>query len=114
MAERSSALRLTDTIEAIDRIRAVVGGASLEEFEKNWQQQWLAQRGVQIISEARRHLGPQLKARHPEIPWAKVAGIGSILRHDYERVAPDVIWKLVTADLPILEAACRLELARSQ
>lgn len=53
-----------------------------------------------------------LKTRHPEIPWAKVAGIGSVLRHDYERIAPDVIWKLATVDLPFLDAACRDELAR--
>jgi len=86
---------------------------TLEEFENSWQRQWLVQRGVQIISEASRHLGADLKARHPEIPWTKVAGIGSVLRHDYERIAPDVIWRLVTVDLPILEAACRAELARS-
>ena len=55
----------------------------------------------------------ELKARHREIPWAKVAGIGNVLRHDYERIAPDVIWKLATIDLPILDATCRDELARS-
>jgi uncharacterized protein with HEPN domain len=66
---------------------------------------------VQIISEASRHLSPALKARHPEIPWVKVAGIGSVLRHDYERISPDIIWKLATVDLPILEAVCREELA---
>jgi uncharacterized protein with HEPN domain len=49
-----------------------------------------------------------LKARHPEIAWAKVAGIGSVLRHDYERIAPDVIWKLAT-DLLTLEVVCRDE-----
>jgi uncharacterized protein with HEPN domain len=35
---------------------------------------------VEIISEASRHLTDELKARHPEIPWEKVAGIGNILR----------------------------------
>jgi uncharacterized protein with HEPN domain len=52
-------------------------------------------------------------ARLPEIPWGKVAGIGSVLRHDYERIAADIIWKLVAVDLPVLEAACRQELART-
>jgi uncharacterized protein with HEPN domain len=51
-----------------------------------------------------------LKAHHPEIPWAKVAGIGSVLRCDYERIAPDVIWKLAKIDLLVLEAVCRDEL----
>jgi uncharacterized protein with HEPN domain len=112
MPDRSLVLRLTDMIEAIERIQSVVSGLSLEEFENKWEHQWLVERGVLIISEASRHLGTELKTRHPEIPWTKVAGIGSVLRHDYERIAPDVIWKLATIDLPILDAACRDELAR--
>jgi uncharacterized protein with HEPN domain len=34
-----------------------------------------------------------------------------VLRHDYERIAPDVMWKLAIDDLPVLEKACREELA---
>ena len=112
MVDRSLLLRLSDMIEAIERIQSVLSRLSLDEFEASWEQQWLVERGVLIISEASRHLSIELKARHPEIPWAKVAGIGSVLRHDYERIASDVIWKLTTIDLPILEAVCRDELAR--
>ena len=111
MASRSFALRLTDIVEAMERIRSVISGRSLEEFEDSWELQWVVERGVQIISEASRHLSSELKARHPEIPWMKVAGIGSVLRHDYERISPDIIWKLATVDLPILDAVCREELA---
>jgi uncharacterized protein with HEPN domain len=52
-----------------------------------------------------------MKARHPDIPWTKVAGIGNVLRHGYEEVAAPVLWKLVREDLPHLERACREELA---
>jgi uncharacterized protein with HEPN domain len=114
MADRSLFIRLGDMIEAIGRIRSLVTKLRLEEFEGSWENQWLVERGVLIISEASRHLDTELKARHPEIPWSKVAGIGSVLRHDYERIAPDVIWKLVTVDLPILDAVCRDELERNQ
>jgi len=112
MANRALALRLNDILEAIERIRSVISGQTLQEFERRWEQQWLVERGVQIISEASRHLSADLKSRHPEIPWVKVAGIGSVLRHDYERISPDVIWKLATVDLAVLDAACRDELAR--
>ena len=86
-------------------------GVTLDTFEADWQKRWLVERGVEIISEASRSLSAELKSRHPEIPWPKVAGIGSVLRHDYERIAPDVMWKLAKVDLPILEKACRQELA---
>jgi uncharacterized protein with HEPN domain len=55
-----------------------------------------------------------MKSRHPEIPWKKVAGIGNILRHDYENVIPDALWKLAHDDLPVLEGVCREELANEQ
>ena len=71
---------------------------------------WLVERGVEIISEASRHLPDDLKARNPEIPWQKVAGIGNILRHNYESIAAPVLWKLVQADLPALKKACRYDL----
>ena len=52
-----------------------------------------------------------MKARHPEIPWRKVAGIGNVLRHEYTRVAADALWRLVRDDLAVLDQACRAELA---
>ena len=114
MAARSLIPRLTDIIEAIERVNGVLADVSLEAFENDWQRQWLVERGVEIISEASRHLPEDLKVRNPEIPWQKVAGIGNILRHNYESIAAPVLWKLVQADLPTLEKACRSELTAEE
>lgn len=102
--------RLLDIIEAIERIDDLLSASSFDDFGAAWQQRWLVERGVEIISEASRHLSPELKARHPHIPWRNVAGIGNILRHNYESIATAVLWKLAKYDLPALEAVCRLEL----
>jgi uncharacterized protein with HEPN domain len=110
MPARSSLPRLTDIIEAIERIRSVLASVTLEAFEADWQKRWLVERGVEIISEASRHLADELKAQHPEIPWPKVAAIGNVMRHEYERIAPDVLWRLAKNELPPLEKVCRAEL----
>ncbi len=112
MAASSFAPRLTDILEAIERIRAEMAGVTIEAFEADWRKRWLVERGVEIISEASRRLTDELKTRHPEIPWTKVAGIGNVLRNEYEGVAPPVMWKLVQDDLTPLENVCREELAR--
>jgi uncharacterized protein with HEPN domain len=114
VAAPALAPRLTDIVEAIENIRSETAGVSLDAFEADWRKRWLVERGVEIISEASRRLSDELKARHPEIPWPKVAGIGNVLRHDYESIAPAVMWKLVQDDLPLLEKVCREELAREQ
>jgi uncharacterized protein with HEPN domain len=43
-----------------------------------------------------------------------MAGIGNILRHEYHRIAHDVLWHVVHNDLPALEKACSDELARER
>jgi len=108
---RSNIPRLTNIVEAIERIRSVMDDLTLEAFEADWQKQWLVERGVEIVSEASRRIDDNLKARHPEIPWPKVAGIGNVLRHNYESIAAPVMWTLARDDLPILENVCRDELA---
>ena len=114
MIARSLIPRLTDIVEAIERVDGALTDVSLEAFENDWQRQWLVERGVEIISEASRHLPDDLKARNPEIPWQKVAGIGNVLRHSYESIAAPVPWKLVQADLPTLLKVCRSELVAEE
>jgi hypothetical protein len=59
-------------------------GTALNAFEADW----LVERGIEIISEAGRRLPGELKRRHPEIPWRKIAGVGNVLRDEYERNCP--------------------------
>jgi uncharacterized protein with HEPN domain len=80
MAGRSLVPRLTDIVEAIECIHGALENTTLEAFETDWQRQWLVERGVEIISDASWHLTDEMKARHPEIPWQKVVGIGNVLR----------------------------------
>jgi len=103
---------LADIVDAIERIRTVTSEVSFEEFERDWQRRWVVERGVEIVSEASRRLSDEIKARHPDIPWAKVAGIGNVLRHEYERIAPAILWNLARNDLAPLGKACRDELHR--
>jgi uncharacterized protein with HEPN domain len=62
MAAPSLAPRLTDILDAIERIRSEMEGVSIEAFEADWRKRWLVERGVEIISEASRRLTDELKA----------------------------------------------------
>jgi uncharacterized protein with HEPN domain len=114
IAASSLAPRLTDILDAIGCIRGEMAGVSIVVFEADWRKRWLVERGVEIISEASRRLSDEVKDRHPEIPWSRVAVIGNILRHEYAGVAPPVMWKLAQEDLTPLEQVCRDELAKEQ
>jgi uncharacterized protein with HEPN domain len=114
MIERIVTPRLADIIEAIERIRCVLDGVTFEAFEQSWEKRWLVERGIEVISEASRHLTDDIKERRTEIPWSKVAGIGNVLGHAYDHVAPDVLWKLAQDDLAAIEKVCREELVGAE
>ena len=94
-----------DILEAIDRIEQVTRGRDFHQFENSWQLRWLVQRAIEIISEASRALPDELTSRRPEIPWSKVRGIGSVLRHEYSGLSDRIIWNVVIDELPRLKAA---------
>ena len=86
-------------------IREALGAASYEKHLGDNTMRFAVERGVEIISEASRHIPAELKDREPQIDWKSVAGIGNILRHDYANIADDVIYKTATARLDDLEPA---------
>ena len=104
MARRSRpALRAI--LESIDGIQRAIEGRSLDEFSANWLLNHAVQRGIEIISEASRRLPQSLRDQHPEIPWPAVIGIGNILRHDYDEIIDEVIFRAATTQLAALKAA---------
>ncbi len=112
MAGKSLEPALRDIIDAIDHIHSKVDGIAFDAFEGDLDRRRIVERNVEIISEASRRLSDELKGRYPEIPWQKVAGIGNILRHDYDAVSPRILWNVARNDLAPLERVCRAELAR--
>lgn len=108
---RSDRVRLEDIAEAIAEIQQAVFGADLQSFTRSWLLQRAVERGLEIISEASRGISEQSKAAHPDVPWAQIAGIGNILRHEYHRVEPAIIWNIIEAHLPSLARAAAALLA---
>jgi uncharacterized protein with HEPN domain len=112
MAARDPRPRLHDILEAIAGVREAVGGMSLEAYAAGWTTRRAAERAVEIISEASRHIPESMKAREAGVPWRQIAAIGSLLRHGYGRVDDEVIHTIVTRQLAPLEEAIRRLLER--
>jgi uncharacterized protein with HEPN domain len=105
MATRSPLLRIHDMLESIRGIEKALAGKTMRDYERSWLLRSAVERGIEVISEASRHLDRELKAQHKDVRWQDIAGIGNILRHDYQRVDASIIWKAVKDDLPALKEA---------
>lgn len=77
---RKDRLYLADILEAIERIDRYTA-AGLEAFDRDELVQTWVVRHLEIIGEAVRSLSPDIKARHPEVPWAVIGRLRNILAH---------------------------------
>jgi len=98
-------LRLIDIREAIEGIITVTADTPYEAFAQDWGKQRAVERGLEIISEASRHVPQSYQSLSPEIPWRQIAAIGNLLRHEYQRTDSLLIWNIVTEHLPRLSDA---------
>ena len=105
MPRRNHLVVVAEILEAVDGIQKATEGKSLEEFSQDWLVRHGVQRGLEIISEASRHLPDDLLAAAPEIPWSRIRGIGNILRHEYHKIADAIVWAVVVDNLPPLRSA---------
>jgi uncharacterized protein with HEPN domain len=105
--------RLRDILDNISRIRSYLQGVAAPQFATDSKTQDAVERCLERICEAARKLGDALDAKYPEAEFLKLRQLGSVLRHDYDYIDTDMLWRSLTERLDPLEHACRSELAQT-
>ena len=100
--QRSIRQRLNDILRAIDGTADTIAGIRFDTFQTVYHMPRTVERCIEIVSEALRHIPDDIKARYPDIPWRQIAGIGNVLRHDYEVVDERLIWDVARTHFPRL------------
>jgi len=80
-------------------------GLSREEYDADENLRLALTHLVQIVGEAGRHVSRDFCEAHPEIRWADIVGMRHKVVHDYMGVDEDIVWQVVTDDLPALVSA---------
>jgi uncharacterized protein with HEPN domain len=91
----------------------------IDDYVRDGRPAFFAQRQVQdavlrrleILADATVQLSPELKDRHPDIPWREVYGFRNIAAHAYLDIDLERVWEIVTDHLPPLRIAVEKELA---
>jgi len=90
---------LWDMRRAAQEALGFVQGLDYDRFIADRQVRLAVERALEIVGEAARHLSPEFKAAHPEIPWRDRIGQRNVLAHDYGEINTRRIWDVVSERL---------------
>jgi uncharacterized protein with HEPN domain len=59
---------------------------------------------LEILGEAAGRMPAEVCTAHPQIPWAQIVALRNRLIHGYDSVDLDILWQILSMDLPPLIA----------
>jgi uncharacterized protein with HEPN domain len=102
MRPKDDLLLLGHMLDVARKISGRVSGLSRTAFDENEDLQLALAHLVQTVGEAARGVSEPGRLKHPSIPWREITGMRHKIVHDYMDVSFDVLWTVVTRDLPPL------------
>ncbi|AEH51735.1 HepT-like ribonuclease domain-containing protein [Pseudothermotoga thermarum] len=106
MSKRNVKLFVEDMLNAIEKIEKYCKGiGSYEEFSKQDIVVDAVLRNLEIIGEAASKIPENIRSRFSEIPWKRVVGLRNIIVHGYFVVDLQIVWRIITSQLPELRIA---------
>jgi uncharacterized protein with HEPN domain len=96
-------------LECIRRIEEDTSGGAAA-FRGSRTAQDAVARNLQVLAESTQRLSDDLKARWPQVEWARIAAFRNVLVHDYLGLDMDRIWVVTQRDVPELKKSVELML----
>ncbi len=81
---------------------AMASGKNREDLDTDRKLNLALVRLLEIVGEAASRTPPEERAQHSQIPWGQIVGLRNRLIHGYDSVDLDILWQIVTKDLPAL------------
>ena len=103
---------LRQIIEVCDKALELRKTTTWEEFRGDWRKQMLGERLVEVLGEAVKRLPDDLRNRHPQLPWKKIAGTRDYIAHGYDSVDYEVIWGVLDVEAAKLKTSVLAILAK--
>ncbi len=103
---------IADIIENAGRIASHITGMDRDGFARNDLVRDAVERCLGRICEAAHRLGDHAGRLMPGQNWRDIRGMGNQLRHAYDRINVDIIWKVAAQDIPAVAEEARAALQR--
>lgn len=89
---------LDSATEAVELIQ----GKSRSDLDANRVLSLALVRLLEIVGEAANKVTTTTGLQYPNIPWSQIVSLRNRLIHGYDTINLDILWKILTEDLPAL------------
>lgn len=89
-------------LEAVDKIMARTPGLARTQYDADEDKQIVFTHLVQIVGEAASRVSEETRDAFPQVSWPQIIGTRHRLVHDYVHVDTNILWDIITADIPDL------------
>ncbi|MBN2401424.1 MAG: DUF86 domain-containing protein [Spirochaetes bacterium] len=100
---RDYKLYIQDIKEVIDKIQLYIENIDLESFKNDSKTYDSVLHNFLIIGEAACKIPEEVQENYNEIDWRGMVGLRNIIAHGYFSIDPDIVWKTIKDDLPVLK-----------
>mgnify|MGYP001329820347 CR=1 FL=1 len=99
---KSDIIRLRHMLDATQKAIRFTTGKSRSDLVTDEQLSLALVRLVEILGEAAAKVTIDVQQKYSAIPWRQIIGTRNRLIHGYEDVNMDILWQIITHDLPPL------------
>lgn len=102
MTQRDNKITIQQMLDHAREAIALVEGRERDVLDTDRMRCLALIRLVEIIGEAANRVTPEYKDRTPSVPWSSMIGLRNRLIHGYDAINHDMLWQILSSDLPIL------------
>lgn len=99
-SDRDPLLYLEDIKLSIERINEYIFGKIFSDFVFDYKTVDAVVRNFEIIGEASNKLPDYIKDKYPQVPWEEMYRLRNKISHDYFGIDHNIIWSIITDQLP--------------
>ncbi len=104
MSKHESRVRLRHMLDYAREALVLSRGKARADLDTDRMLNLALTRLLEMIGEAANQVPRERQADYPEIPWPQIISLRNRLIHGYDLVDFDILWQIVTTDLPPLIA----------
>lgn len=102
MSRRNPYLTLDQMLAHAREVRDLARGKVRADLDRERMLELSVLRLLEVVGEAATRLPEEFRAQHPDVPWRSIIGLRNRLIHAYDEIDLDIVWDILTLDIPEL------------